>query len=91
MIKYKMGPAFVNKFLEETEMRKYIKRFFKENKGGSEITQSLLLIGVAISLVLTIFFPGLKKVFGGVSDDMNTWLKNSAKQVFEVDIPENEG
>lgn len=85
-----MGPAFVNKFLEEKRMRKFINKFFRENKGGSEITQSLLLIGVAISLVLTIFFPGLKKVFGGVSDDMNTWLKNSAKQVFEVNIDDGE-
>lgn len=71
-------------------MKSLIRRFFKENKGGSEITQSLLLIGVAISLVLTIFFPGLKKVFGGVSDEMNTWLKNSAKQVFEVSIDDGE-
>ena len=71
-------------------MKNFIKRIFKENKGGSEITQSLLLIGVAISLVLTIFFPGLQKVFGGVSDDMNTWLKNSAKQVFEVSLGDGE-
>lgn len=72
-------------------MRKFIKKMFKENKGGSEITQSLLLIGVAISLVLTIFFPGLKGIFGGVTEDMNTWLKSSAQQIFEVDISDNEG
>lgn len=71
-------------------MRKYIKKMFKENKGGSEITQSLLLIGVAISLVLTIFFPGLKGIFGNVSDDMNKWLKSSAQQIFEVDIDDGE-
>ena len=71
-------------------MKRFIKKILKENKGGSEITQSLLLIGVAISLVLTIFFPGLKKVFGGISNDMNTWLKNSAKQVFEVNIGDGE-
>lgn len=85
-----MGPAFVNKFLEEMNMRKFINKVIKENRGGSEITQSLLLIGVAISLVLTIFFPGLKGIFGNVSDDMNTWLKNSAKQIFEVTVPDGE-
>lgn len=63
------------------------KNIIKENKGGSEITQSLLLIGVAISLVLTVFFPGLRTVFGGVTDNMNTWLTSSAKQIFEAKIP----
>lgn len=69
-------------------MRKILKKIFKENKGGSEITQSLLLIGVAISLVLTIFFPGLRGMFNAVSESMNTWLKDAAEQVFEVEIPD---
>ena len=33
----------------------------------------------------------LLRVFGGVSDDMNTWLKNSAQLVFEVDAEDIEG
>lgn len=68
-------------------MKKNIKKLLKENKGGSEITQSLLLIGVAISLVLTVFFPGLRKVFNGVTDSMNGWLKSSAQQIFDVTVP----
>lgn len=68
-------------------MKKNIKKLPKENKGGSEITQSLLLIGVAISLVLTVFFPGLRKVFNGVTDSMNGWLKSSAQQIFDVSVP----
>lgn len=68
-------------------MKKDIKKLVKENKGGSEITQSLLLIGVAISLVLTVFFPGLRKVFNGVTDSMNGWLKSSAQQIFDVSVP----
>ena len=72
-------------------MKKFIKKIIRENKGGSEITQSLLLIGVAISLVLTIFFPGLKGIFGDVSTTMNNWLIKSAEQVFLVDISEDEG
>lgn len=70
-------------------MKKSIRKMIKENKGGSEITQSLLLIGVAISLVLTVFFPGIRKVFNGVTDSMNDWLKNSAQQIFEVTVPAN--
>lgn len=68
-------------------MKNNIKKLVKENKGGSEITQSLLLIGVAISLVLTVFFPGLRKVFNGVTDSMNGWLKSSAQQIFDVTVP----
>lgn len=66
-------------------MKKFIKRMLKGNKGGSEITQSLLLIGVALSLVLTVFFPGIKGVFTNVSTEMNSWLKNSAKLIFEIE------
>lgn len=69
-------------------MKKVINKFLKNNKGGSEITQSLLLIGVAISLVLTIFFPGLRTVFKNVAGSMDTWLLDSAKQIFDVDVPE---
>lgn len=68
-------------------MKNNIKKLVKENRGGSEITQSLLLIGVAISLVLTVFFPGLRKVFNGVTDSMNSWLKSSAQQIFDVSVP----
>lgn len=68
-------------------MKNNIKKLIKENRGGSEITQSLLLIGVAISLVLTVFFPGLRKVFNGVTDSMNSWLKSSAQQIFDVSVP----
>ena len=68
-------------------MKNNIKKLVKENKGGSEITQSLLLIGVAISLVLTVFFPGLRKVFNGVTDSMNSWLKSSSQQIFDVSVP----
>lgn len=66
-------------------MKKRIRKFFKENRGASEITQSFLLIGVAISLVLTIFFPSVKKALGSATEGLEGWLTETTSEVFDID------
>lgn len=63
---------------------KNIKKFLKENKGASEVTQSFLLIGVAIALVLTIFFPKVKTSFEGMSSNLDTWMTTTASTIFNI-------
>lgn len=69
-------------------MKKQIKKFLKSNIGASEVTQSFLLIGVAIALVLTIFFPAVSKAFKATSDNLSTWMENAASNIFTVDVGE---
>ena len=69
-------------------MKNIIKKFFKENKGASEVTQSFLLIGVAIALVLTVFFPAVSKAFKSTSSNLDTWMSNAASNIFSVDMGE---
>lgn len=69
-------------------MKNKLKRFIKENKGASEVTQSFLLIGVAIALVLTVFFPAVSKAFKTTSDNLETWMTNAASSIFSVDVGE---
>lgn len=69
-------------------MKNKIKKFFKENKGASEVTQSFLLIGVAIALVLTVFFPTVSKAFKNTSSKLETWMSNAATNIFEAEIGE---
>lgn len=65
-------------------MKNKIKTFLKGNKGASEVTQSFLLIGVAIALVLTVFFPTVSKAFKNTSNNLETWMSNAATSIFDI-------
>lgn len=69
-------------------MKNRIKKFLKNNKGASEITQSFLLIGVAIALVLTVFFPAVSKAFKSTSDNLESWMTNAATDIFDISTVE---
>ena len=69
-------------------MKNRIKKFLNENKGASEVTQSFLLIGVAIALVLTIFFPAVSKAFKSTSANLETWMSSAASNIFSIDMGE---
>lgn len=69
-------------------MKNKIKKFLKGNKGASEVTQSFLLIGVAIALVLTVFFPTVSKAFKNTSNKLETWMSSAAESIFEIDSVE---
>ena len=61
-----------------------MKKWLKNQKGGAEVTQSFLLIGVAIALVLTIFFPNVKGALDMSSEKLSDWMMESASSVFGV-------
>jgi len=61
-----------------------MKKWLKNQKGGAEVTQSFLLIGVAIALVLTIFFPNVKNALDTSSEKLSDWMMESASSVFGV-------
>ena len=69
-------------------MKNKIKKFLKENKGASEVTQSFLLIGVAIALVLTVFFPAVSGALEKTTDNLETWMSSAASNIFNVDLGE---
>lgn len=71
-------------------MREKVKKFLKGNKGASEITQSFLLIGVAIALVLTVFFPTVSKAFKGASSNLETWMTSAAESIFSLNPGDGE-
>lgn len=61
-----------------------MKKGIWSEKGGAEVTQSFLLIGVAIALVLSIFFPNVKKALDVSSEKLSDWMMESASSVFGV-------
>lgn len=65
-------------------MKKVLKRFVKNERGASEVTQSLLLSGVAIVLVLVLFFPTIRDFVGTVSVDLESWYMEKSAEMFEI-------
>ena len=65
-------------------MKNKIRKFLKENKGASEVTQSFLLIGVAIALVLTVFFPAVSGALESTSASLESWMSSAASKIFTI-------
>lgn len=63
-------------------MKKKFIRFFKKEKGASEITQSILLAGASIALVILSLFPGLKTFTKTATDLLTDWFEQQAVSMF---------
>ena len=63
-------------------MKRFIKKFVKGNKGASEITQSLMLAGAAIALVILSLFPSLKTFTSSATSILTTWFTEKAITMF---------
>ena len=63
-------------------MKKKFIGFFKNEKGASEITQSILLAGASIALVILSLFPGLKGFTKTATDLLTDWFEDQAVSMF---------
>lgn len=63
-------------------MRKIIKKFIKGNKGASEITQSVMLAGASIALVILSLFPNLKTFTSSATSLLTNWFTEKAITMF---------
>jgi len=63
-------------------MKKFIKKFIKNNKGASEITQSIMLAGASIALVILSLFPNLKTFTSSATNALTGWFTEKAITMF---------
>lgn len=63
-------------------MKKKFLRFFKKEKGASEITQSIMLAGASIALVILSLFPGLKAFTKSATSLLTDWFEQQATSMF---------
>jgi len=63
-------------------MKKVMRRFIKGNKGASEITQSIMLAGASIALVILSLFPNLKTFTSSATDALTGWFTEKAITMF---------
>lgn len=51
-------------------------------KRGSEVLQTVLISGVVLVLVVTIFYPQMKKLFNNMMDKVTNWFETSGSKPF---------
>ena len=67
-------------------MKKIIKNIQKNLVGqrGSEILQVILIAGILLVLIITLFYPQMEKLFTNVMQTITTWFENTGSEIFRV-------
>lgn len=60
-----------------------IKEKLKSNR-GSEILQVILIAGVLLVIVITVFYPQMEGLFSDMMGTISTWFKNTGSAPFTV-------
>lgn len=55
-----------------------------KSQRGSEILQVILIAGVLLVIVITVFYPQMEGLFGDVMNTISTWFKNTGSAPFTV-------
>ncbi len=53
----------------------------KSNR-GSEILQVILIAGIILVLVITLFYPQMQQLFNEIVTKISNWFSNTGSQVF---------
>ena len=51
---------------------------------GSEILQVILIAGVLLVLIVTLFYPQMQSLFTNVINKITTWFDGAGSSVFKV-------
>lgn len=62
---------------------KKIKNNLKSQK-GSEVLQVILVAGILLVLIITLFYPQMQKLFNNIMDTITNWFTNTGSQVFKA-------
>ena len=67
-------------------MKKVFKTLSRNLKSqrGSEILQVILVAGVLLVLVVTLFYPQVEALFTSITSKITTWFESTGSQVFSA-------
>lgn len=67
-------------------MKTDLKKFKENLKGqrGSEILQVILIAGILLVLIITLFYPQMESLFKSVMDTITSWFESTGSEVFRV-------
>jgi competence protein ComGC len=52
-----------------------------KNKKGSELVESILMVGVAISLIVVIFYPQIMSIMDTGFESLQNWFENALSNI----------
>ncbi len=55
-----------------------------KSQRGSEVLQVILVAGVLLVIVITVFYPQMQGLFSEVMSTITTWFKNTGSAPFTV-------
>jgi len=66
------------------KMKNLFKKMKKNlnSKRGSEILQVILVAGVLLVLVITLFYPQMQTLFSNIIGKISSWFDSTGSQVF---------
>lgn len=62
---------------------KRLQSLFKSQR-GSEILQVILIAGVLLVLIITLFYPQMESLFTDMMDTIANWFENVGSKPFQV-------
>ena len=63
--------------------KKLLKKILKEEK-GAEMLQVVLISGVLLVLIITLFYPQMEGLFTNMMDKMTNWFNNTGSSIFTI-------
>ena len=55
-----------------------------KSERGSEILQVILIAGILIVLIITLFYPQMQELFSNVMTKITSWFESTGSQVFKA-------
>ena len=67
-------------------MKKITEKFKKifVSQRGSEILQVILIAGILLVLIITLFYPQMEKLLSNVMNTITNWFENTGSEVFRI-------
>ena len=59
-----------------------IKKVDLKNQRGSEILQVILIAGILLVLIVTLFYPQMQNLFENIMNTISNWFTNTGSAVF---------
>lgn len=64
-------------------LMKNMKKILK-NERGSEILQVILIAGILLVLIITLFYPQMEKLFTNMMETITGWFETTGSEIFRT-------
>ena len=51
---------------------------------GSEILQVILIAGILLVLIVTLFYPQMESLFSSIMTTITNWFENTGSEIFRI-------